>query len=518
MKPKHYSYALLFLALMSYLWMTCSFMPFPADFEDSYIMHRYAQNGVDGFMFEWNPHSAPVQGTTGIAWVTLVTMLARLTKFNVISVNSYAGLIFAILTLLAVYAATLRNFNPNRWVAICALIPIISSPFFTRSSANGLETSITLFFVALSIYLLRFCRNSFKDALWLGVFSGFTLLIRPDLPLFPVSLFVIGLALNAGNPVQRIRNCLALLLAAFACALVSLLLAKFATGTALPLSASLKFALSDLVLGRLPKSQYNYILGPQLSFLSYVLPLVLLALVPLIALDLKESKKYIPIYGACGVYFAYLFSVLPIMDVAYRFQLPLLIGLSFSLVHFFELMVKSGVSGKRACVLIFSIGLLLAVGNTALLFSGKKEAQMLRADHNDFADIGRQLGTIPGISIASPEAGKLAAYSGQKFFDTVGLNNLFVANNRNKPNYPVLLEHYLQTDFGMPDVYIRKPDTADAAYTFLEILPDFKQVYLCNSASNAERIGKVVCVNRSGSEVKSIVANLASSGVEIALP
>lgn len=519
MKPKHYSYALLFLALMSYLWMTCSFMPFPADFEDSYIMHRYAQNGVDGFMFEWNPHSAPVQGTTGIAWVTLVTLLARLTRFNVISVNSYAGLIFAILTLLVVYAATVRNFNPNnRWVAICALIPIISSPFFTRSSANGLETSITLFFVALSIYLLRYCKDSSKDAWWLGVFSGFTLLVRPDLPLFPISLFVIGLALNAGNHSQRIRNCLALLLGALLSALFSLFLAKSATGTAFPLSASLKFALSDLLLGRLPGSQYNYILGAQLTFLSYLLPLILLALVPMAALDLKESKKYIPVYGACGIYFVYLFSVLPIMDVAYRFQLPLLIGLSFSLVHFFDLMVKSGVSGKRACILIFSIGVLLAIGNTTLLFSGKKEAQMLRADHNDFEDIGKELGTIPGISIASPEAGKLAAYSGKKFFDTVGLNNLFVANNKNKPNYPALLQNYLQTDFGMPDVYIRKSDTADGGYTFLEILPDFKQVYVCNSAGNAERIGKVVCVNRAGSEAKAIVANLAASGVEIVLP
>jgi hypothetical protein len=516
MKPKHLSYALLFLALMTYLWMTCSFMPFPADFEDSYIMHRYAQNGVDGFMFEWNRDSAPVQGTTGIAWVTLVTLVARLTRFNVIAVNSYTGLIFALLTLLVVYAATLRNFNRNnRWVAVCALIPIISSPYFTRTSANGLETSITLFFVALSIYLLRFCRGSFKEAIGLGLFSGFTALIRPDLPLFPISLFVIAFALNSEGNTLRIRNGLALLLGALVTGVLSLFLAKIATGTALPLSASLKFALSDLLLGRLPLSQYNFILGSQLGFLSYLLPLILLALIPMIALDLQESKKYLPVYGACAVYFAYLCSVLPIMDVAYRFQLPLLIGLSFAIVHFFDLIVKAGVPARRAHILIFSIGLLLAIGNTTLLFAGKREAQMLRVDHTDFADIGKELGTIDGISIASPEAGKLAAYSGKKFFDTLGLNDFFVANNRNKPDYPVLLENYLRNDFGMPDVYIRKSDTGDSRYTFLEILPDFKTLYVCNSAANADRIGKVVCVARSGSHVNAIVANLAASGVEI---
>jgi hypothetical protein len=90
-----------------------------------------------------------------------------------------------------------------------------------------------------------------------------------------------------------------------------------------------------------------------------------------------------------------------------------------------------------------------------------------------------------------------------------------VAKNKNKPDYPVLLDNYLHSDFGMPDVYIRKSDTANGGYSFLEILPDFKSLYLCNNATNAERIGKVVCVNRSGSHVNAILANLAASGVEI---
>jgi hypothetical protein len=518
MKTKHLSYALLFLALITYLWMTCSFMPFPADFEDSYIMHRYTQNGVDGFMFEWNRNSAPIQGTTGIAWVTLVTFVARLTRFNVIPVNTYTGLIFAILTLLVVYAATLRNFTRNnRWVAICVLIPIISSPYFTRTSGNGLETSITLFFVALSIYFLQFCRGSLKAAIWLGLFSGFTILIRPDLPLFPIALFATAFALNSDGIGSRARNWVALLLGAFVSVAFSLLLAKIVTGTSLPLSASLKLPLTDLLLGRLPRSQYNYILGAQLAFLSYLLPLILLALIPMLALDFRESKKYVPVYVACAVYFAYLFSVLPIMDVAYRFQLPLLIGMSFSIAHCFELIVKFGVPARRAYILIFSIGILLAIGNTTDLVAGKKEAQMLRVDHTDFADIGKQLSTIDGISIASLDAGKLAAFSGKKFFDTVGLNDVFVAKNKNKPNYPVLLDHYLHNDFGMPDVYVRRSDSADGGYSFLEILPDFKSVYRCNDASNAARTGMIVCVYRSGSQVNAIVRNLAPLGFEIDL-
>jgi hypothetical protein len=504
------------MALATFIWMACFFMPFPADFEDSYIMHRYTQNGVDGFLYEWNRNSGPVQGTTGVAWMTLITVLARLTRFNVISVNSYTGLIFGVLSLLTIYAASIRNFNSkNRWIALCPLIPIVSSPYFVRAAANGLETSITLFFVAFSIYLLKTCRVSGKESIWLGLFSGFTMLVRPDLPLFPVSLFLFAISLAPVSIPQRAKHGLLLILGALAAALLSLLLAKIFTGTALPLSASLKFALSDLLLGRLPGSQYNYIVGYQLGFLGYVTPYIILALISTVLLGISESRKYLPIYGACVVYYAYLFSVLPIMDVAYRFQLPVLVGLSFSIVHFFDFVLKSGISEKRSHALLFTIAVLLAFANAGLLSSEKKEARMLHVDHNDYATMGKKLSMIDGISIASPEAGKLAAFSNKKFFDTVGLNDRFVAENKNKPNYPVLLSNYLHTDFGMPDIYVRGLNTLDPQYTFLEILPDFKDVYVCNNESNAARVGKLVCVYKLSSHIKPIISSFAELGIEI---
>jgi hypothetical protein len=505
------------MALVTFVWMACFFMPFPADFEDSYIMHRYAQNGVDGFLYEWNRNSSPVQGTTGVAWLTLVTLVAKLTRFNVISVNSYTGLIFALLTLLTIYAASIRNFNSkNRWIALCPLIPVISSPYFIVASANGLETSITLFFVAFSVYLLRTCRATGKETIWLGLFSGFMALVRPDLPLFPISLFLCAILVSPVSIRQRVKHGLLLLLGAIAAALISLLLAKISTGTALPLSASLKFALTDLLLGRLPGSQYNYIAGYQFTFLGYLTPLIILALVSTALLGVNESRKYLPIYGACAIYYAYLFSVLPIMDVAFRFQLPLLIGLSFSIVHFFDFIQKTGATEKRGYILLSGIVVLLAFGNAGLLSSEKKDAKMLHADHGDFAAIGKNLSTFDGISIASPEAGKLAAFSQKKFFDTVGLNDLFVAENKNKGNYATLLSNYLHSDFGMPDVYVRKLDTGDPKYTFLEILPDFNDVYVCNNKINQERLGKVICVYKLSSQFKPIISSLAELDVEIA--
>jgi hypothetical protein len=518
MKTTHYRYLLLVLA--AYVVMTRFFMPFPADFEDSYIMQRYAQNGVDGYLFEWNRHFGTVQGTTGIAWLTLVSEIARLTRFSVGTIDSYAGLGFAILALLVIYFAArgeLKLRNPK--IAVLQLIPVATSALFIRSSANGLETSITLFFTALSIYLLRFCNSASGTSLCLGLFSGFTFLVRPDLPLFPVILFCSGLALSSRSLPQKGKAALTLLTGTLVAAGASLALAKILTGTALPLSATLKVALSDLLLGRLPLSQYNYIIGQQLSFLGDVLPLIILAFIATSLQSTSESRKYFPIYIASAVYYLYLFSVLPIMDVADRFQLPVLIGLSFSIPHFYEFVSKFSKSDWRAVWLTGVATSLIVLGNLSIFPASKQEARSLVFDHSDFAKIGYDLRDIDGVIIASPEAGKLAAASQQKFLDTVGLNDLFVAQNKKKPNYPTLLSQYLHSTFGIPDVYIRKSEAMDPrfAYAYLEVLPDFKTLYQCNDRENAERTGKTVCVYKESARAQQILTALGKSDIQVEL-
>jgi hypothetical protein len=519
MKLHYQRSLLLILVLAVFVWLACWFMPFPANFEDSYIMYRYAQNGADGFPYEWNRHAGTVQGMTGVAWVTLVTLVTRLTRLDVIDVNSYGCLAFSILTLLAIYATAVRHFTArNGWLAICPLIALISSPFFIRAASNGLETSITIFFVAFSIYLLGFLRTTGTHPLWAGIFSGLTVLVRPDLPIFPLSLFFFGLALADAGKAQRIKSCVALVVFAFLAALCALFAVSLLTGTALPLAASLKFALTDLLLGRLPGNQYRFILGFQLAFLGHLLPLVILALISTAFLDRSHSKHYLPIYLACAVYFAYLFTVLPIVDVAYRFQLPVLIGLSFAMVHFFDLIVKSPVSRKQGIALILSITALLAISNVNRLYSDRKEAEFFIVDHTPYETIGRALRDIPGVSIASPEAGKLAFYSQQKFFDTVGLNDLFVARNKKRENYAALLSDYLRTDFGIPDVYVRPFRPEIDSYAFLEIIPEFDKIYECNKGGNAERINLVVCIYRFGPQARAVVSTLGKTGLGIEFP
>jgi len=516
MKLQHSPWPLVVLLVAAYVWIACRFMPFPANFEDSYIMYRYVQNGADGFLYEWNRNAGTVQGTTGIAWVTLLTLFTRLSSFDVIDVNSYAGLFFSILTLICVYATATRYLQARqRWLAICPLIVIASSEFFVRSSGNGLETSITIFIVAVSIWLLAYARPASRMPFLLGLFTGLCVLVRPDLPLFPMALFFFTFALSDAPLRQRAKDCAALVACTLIAAVVALFFVRLLTDTALPLATGVKLALADLLLGRLPESQYRFILSGQLGFLSHMLPLVLLALLALCFLDLRDSIRYVPIYLACAVCYAYQFSVLPIVNVAHRFQLPLLIGMSFAVLHFFDYASRHSVSLRRSCTLTVGITLILALGNVRGLYAGKREAEAYRIDHNAYEVIGKAVRSIDGIVIASPEAGKLAYYSQQKFFDTIGLNDRFVSQNHKLPDYPAQLFKYLKNDFGMPDIYVRPAHPQIETYSYLEILPGFKSMYACNTSANAEEIGLAVCVYDGSPHADAVYSALASTGLGV---
>lgn len=516
MKPQHQRWLLVLLLVAAYVWMACRFMPFPANFEDSYIMYRYVQNGADGFLYEWNRNAGTVQGMTGIAWVTLLTLFTRISSFNVIDVNSYAGLFFSILTLICVYATATRYLHARqRWLAICPLIVIGSSAFFVRSSGNGLETSITIFLVAVSIWMLEYAKPASRMPFLLGLFTGLTVLVRPDLPLFPLSLFFFSFALSDAPVSQRVKDCLALISCTLIAAVITLFFVRLLTDTALPLATGVKLALADLLLGRLPESQYRFILSSQLGFLSHMLPLVLLALLALCFLERRESIRYVPIYLACVVYYAYQFSVLPIVNVAHRFQLPLLIGMSFAIVHFFDYASQHSANLRRGSVLTVGITLILALGNVSGLYSGKREAEAYIVDHNAYEVIGKEVRGIDGVVIASPEAGKLAYFSQQKFFDTIGLNDRFVSQNHKLPDYPARLLDYLKTDFGMPDIYVRPAHPQIETYSYLEILPGFKSMYACNTPANSEEIGLTVCVDERSPRAAAVHAALVRTGLGI---
>lgn len=96
----------------------------------------------------------------------------------------------------------------------------------------------------------------------------------------------------------------------------------------------------------------------------------------------------------------------------------------------------------------------------------------------------------------------LAYDSDDRFFDLVGLNNTFVALNHNRPNYGALLENDLASDFGYPDVYVRKAtETANyadlcnypsilAKYSYLGTLKDAPKysLYLLRSSPQSNEL------------------------------
>jgi len=83
----------------------------------------------------------------------------------------------------------LRCFTDQRWLWVLGLFLWLFNPFVVAESLNGLETSLSLFFISLVFYLfLRFKEKNVS--VWLGVCSGLMILARLDNVFYFLVLFL----------------------------------------------------------------------------------------------------------------------------------------------------------------------------------------------------------------------------------------------------------------------------------------------------------------------------------------
>ena len=117
--------------------------------EDALISFRYAEHIADGKGFVYNENER-VLGTTTPLWTLLLSAVKisgasdLITASAIISIVLDAMTIFLILTLLCTLA--------NEFTALIGVVLFISSPDIIPLSVSGMETSLLLFSMALTIY------------------------------------------------------------------------------------------------------------------------------------------------------------------------------------------------------------------------------------------------------------------------------------------------------------------------------------------------------------------------------
>jgi hypothetical protein len=251
--------------------------------------------------------------------------------------------------------------------------------------------------------------------------------------------------------------------------------------TSLPLPAYLKLSVvGNISHPTILKQLLPVVFSLQAELCSAIsVWLVLLLLAALLSKNPLDVRTKAISTGTLA-FFVYLFAVVPIMNLEMRYQAPLLIPAIFVGIASLATLIQT-YSGTSRTHGLSRLGLyvVLILGTFGTIPSIKSETRDNAHDHQIFKPLGIELSRIPDLSIASSEAGVLAYYSDGRFLDLIGLNNTFVSLNHKKPGYDTALDNYLATDFGYPDLYVRKigyVDTYADLCSFPKIISRFRFV------------------------------------------
>lgn len=336
--------------------------------EDGYFGKRFAYNFWEHGTFSWNPSDGPLYGMTSQTLQVLGTALyVAAPQHFVVSLKAALTVApFLTLPLLWWLAAPLqdpaRSTGERRvallpWVVGLALVPVLELMLL------GLESTLSLPVIALSLALVLRPRRERRDIVWivlsiLGVYTT-----RPDAVLIPLcvlgGLWLLDLTSGRGAPLaQRWARARPLSWALFGVvAGLALLLTAFQRyyGTALPLP----FYVKTLGITAQPAEYLQFFRiekaenALRMAFLCF--PFVYIALH-------HRSRSVLLLLAAAGVFCAYhCAATIEIMGYFSRFYLPALVPLLAAAG-----LAQRGYQERRrwwlsACVFALYCGLFVAI-------------------------------------------------------------------------------------------------------------------------------------------------------------
>ncbi len=156
--------------------------------DDAFILYRYAENLAEHGELNWNPGEDPVEGYTGIAFVTLISGAVKL-GISPIAASHAIGIFFYFLGGLLILLI-LRGFNI---ASATTLILYFTSHFMFSHVWSGLETTMFVTSILFAVYAYTLHRD------YLFVFSLLLLsFTRPE------GVLLSALLLAFYRPISRI--------------------------------------------------------------------------------------------------------------------------------------------------------------------------------------------------------------------------------------------------------------------------------------------------------------------------
>lgn len=435
---------ILTMGVFVYLCLQLSFIQ-----DDAYISFRYVKNFVEGNGLVFNAGER-VEGYTNFLWVVLLSAFA-LVKINIELISQILSVAFGSLNIILVFliAQSIKIIDETGGKPVDEktkkyfdLVPSVMTAFtgaYAFWAVSGMETSMFIFFLLLSIYFYLHPKDKKGINSRLGISLLLASLTRPEGIILAGFLYLhkfIWLAINRKgieNPKRLLTKTVLPEIAVFALPYLAYILFRFIYyGYFLPNTfyAKTGFSMVYIITG------IDYVFGFAKAYLLYGI----IALCPLLLLQKKMARFEVTFL--LGFVFLYSFYVVFVGgDVLqlYRFMLPVL-PLFFILWSLFLYSLILLIPREKKIFNLTAYFLIaVSVGIAMYNYLGAKNeieriqvleinlVEKMRIQAKWFED--EQLETGKNVTVALSTIGAFSYFSNTTVIDLLGLTDSNIAHN-----------------------------------------------------------------------------------------
>jgi hypothetical protein len=429
-------------------------------FDDAFITYRYAKNLADGYGLTWNRDAAPTEGYTNFLLVVILAPLIKLGIDPLIATRVLSVLSAVGVALLCGRLAILE-YGAGRLTAVvvaAAFLPAAKTFFL---SAVGLETVIFTFFLTLSFYYVtRFTRTASPRYVALfGVSLFLAALLRPEALILAV-LFALFATIYRPGFRLRLTHLYAMLSLSLGLPILIYLAWKWSYfGGIIPNPFFIKATNAGLIS--------SMGLASIVSYYTFEVRLLALAVISLFISKQARLARTLAFLLVLS-YTVFYVRVETLMDVGDRFLYPVTPFLYFLAMPVVCVLWNWLFSWRKS---ILIRGPIVALAGTLLIYAAPRDVLSAtvevahgreRSDDSEnlfqkeyaIARTLSEFGDIRQTTIAFADAGVIPYFSEARSLDIAGLNDSFIARERDT-------EKLVDYVFGQKPTLIIQPSTPE---------------------------------------------------------
>lgn len=422
--------------------------------DDAFISFRYALHLAEGYGMVWNIGEPPIEGYSNFLWVLLLSFLMFF-KLDTVLMSKIVNLCLIIGILFFYWKFTKDLFsNQNKNVIMgwgIAILLFLVNPATAIHTISGMETIFFSFLLlALMFYSYKIINSPENRYFWLfGVFAILLSLLRPEGILITFSLLLLFILYNYKKD-ESFKIDISIIIPIFSLFLIPLALYMIFRyqyfHDIFPMTYHAKY-LSGNILSMI---SYNLSWILDLSIyhiMTYILVnLLFIILYKLFLPDLSFRKKYFKIiiiflFIAVAANITYLTTKLA-MNYGDRLFYPtyviiyLITGISLTFLYGNKDLYKLKIIKKIKLsknILLTAIIVLLLISNFSFMISLIGWHDYGNKEYNTQVAVGLALEPFSpyNYTVATDYAGAIPYYSRWRHIDMLGLNNKYIAENKN---------------------------------------------------------------------------------------